>query len=142
VPREELRRRLEQIYADRQIEEPEVAARQLLADAREHAGLLVERGAGMYGFIHLTFQEYLAAVAIGQQGQGDVGQIVSILSEHVGDDNWREVTLLTIGYMGLRQQLDELAGKVLLRLIEAGVGEAGEAAVLAGRRWSMSGRAG
>jgi hypothetical protein len=46
VKREDMRRKLEEIYAYRGIPEPEGAAWQLLADAREYAGLLLERGPG------------------------------------------------------------------------------------------------
>jgi formylglycine-generating enzyme required for sulfatase activity len=132
VKREALHRHLETIYTGRQIEESAAAAQQLLADAREYAGLLLERGPAVYGFIHLTFQEYLAAVAIAQRGQGDAAAIADMLAAHVDDDNWREVTLLTIGYIGIRQQLDEVAGQVLVRLIETAPGEPGKAVVLAG----------
>ena len=92
--------------------DPERAARQFLADVREHAGLLLERGAGEYGFIHLTFQEYLAAVAIAQKGQREIEPVVEALADHMGDDNWHEVILLTIGYLGIVQQRDEAAGDV------------------------------
>jgi hypothetical protein len=132
VKREEVRRKLEKIYADRGEADPEQAARQLLADAREYASLLLERGSGMYGFIHLTFQEYLAAVALVQRGQQEIGPIVQALAEHIGDDNWREVSLLTIGYLGIVQQRDEAAGLVLRDLIKLGPGEKGQAVVLAG----------
>jgi formylglycine-generating enzyme required for sulfatase activity len=50
----------------------------------------------------------------------------------VDDDNWREVTLLTIGYMGIVQQRDEAAGMTLWELIQAAPGEPGQAVVLAG----------
>ena len=133
VKREDARRKLEEICAGREIPEPERAARQLLSDVREHASLLLERGAGEYGFIHLTFQEYLAAVAIAQQGQREVGPVVQALAAHVGDDNWHEVTLLTIGYMGIVQQRDEAAGVALQELIQAAPGETGQAVVLAGQ---------
>ncbi|MCP4529753.1 MAG: SUMF1/EgtB/PvdO family nonheme iron enzyme, partial [Delftia sp.] len=133
VKREAARRKLEEICAGRGAPEPERAARRLLEDVREHAGLLLERGPGEYGFIHLTFQEYLAAVAIAQRGQRDVGPVVETLAAHVGDDNWHEVTLLTAGYMGIVQQRDEAAGAVLLDLIRAAPGEPGQAVVLAGR---------
>ena len=45
--------------------------------------------------------------------------MVDVLAEHVDDATWHEVSLLTIGYMGIIQQRDEAAGEVLLRLIGA-----------------------
>jgi formylglycine-generating enzyme required for sulfatase activity len=103
-----------------------------LQDVREHAGLLLERGAGTYGFIHLTFQEYLAAVAIAQKGQQNVDRVVEELAAHIADDNWHEVALLTIGHMGISQQLDAVAGEVVTRLIKRSPGQPGQAVVLAG----------
>lgn len=132
VKREELRRQLEQIYRERGDPHPERAAQRLLQDARDHASLLLERGAGQYGFIHLTFQEYLAAVAIAQRGQSDVTPVAQLLAQHVEEPSWREVTLLTIGYIGIVQQRDVAAGETLLKLIDLRQGEAGAAVALAG----------
>jgi formylglycine-generating enzyme required for sulfatase activity len=133
VRREDMRRKLEEIYAGRGVSDPEQAARVLLSDARDYAGLLLERGPGEYGFIHLTFQEYLAAVAIAQRGQREVEAVVETLAAHVDDDNWHEVALLTIGYMGIVQQRDEAAGAVLWELMQAAPGEPGQATALAGQ---------
>ena len=132
VKREEALRQLEQIYAARGIENPDRAVRQLLDDVRDYAGLLLERGPGEYGFIHLTFQEYLAAVAIAQKGQREVDPVVAHLSDHLGDETWHEVSLLTIGYLGFVQQRDEAAGAVLEKLIARAPGESGQAVELAG----------
>ena len=132
VKQEEMRRQLEAIYAERAAEHPEQAAAQFLRDVRDHAGLLVERGSGQYGFIHLTFQEYLAAVAIAQQGQLDTQHVVDALSRHVDDGNWHEVSLLTIDYLGLIQQNDRVASAVIAGLIEQRPGAPGAAVVLAG----------
>jgi formylglycine-generating enzyme required for sulfatase activity len=132
VKQEDMRRVLEKIYASRGIPESAGAAQQLLADAREYAGLLLERGPGEYGFIHLTFQEYLAAVAIALQGQREVKPVIEALAAHVGDDNWREVILLTIGYIGIVQQRDEAAGDVVWELIKRSPGEPGRAVALVG----------
>jgi len=132
VKREALHRELVKICRERELPEPENAANRLLEDAREHAGLLLERGAGAYGFIHLTFQEYLAAVAIAQKGQQNVDVVVEELAAHVADDNWHEVSLLTIGHMGISQQLDAVAGEVVTRLIKQSPGQPGQAVVLAG----------
>jgi formylglycine-generating enzyme required for sulfatase activity len=133
VKREALRRHLETIFAEQKVEEPEAAARRFLADVREHAGLLLERGPGEYGFIHLTFEEYLAAVAIARRGQGDCRPIVNYLSAHVGDAAWREVSRLTVPYLGIIQQLEEVAGEVVEALIVEQPGAPGEAVVLAGQ---------
>ncbi|HEY4691155.1 MAG TPA: SUMF1/EgtB/PvdO family nonheme iron enzyme [Anaerolineae bacterium] len=132
VKREDLRRELMAICEQRGDADAEAAARQFLSDVHDHAGLLLERGPGEYGFIHLTFEEYLAGVAIALQGQRDIGPIVDHLANHVSDPAWREVALLTIGYLGIIQQRDEAAGAALESLIERKPGLPGEAAVLAG----------
>ncbi|MCP4545590.1 MAG: SUMF1/EgtB/PvdO family nonheme iron enzyme [bacterium] len=132
VKRQDLRRRLESIYTERGEPDPEAAARQFLIDVREHAGILLERGPGEYGFIHLTFEEYLAAMAIALQGQGDCRPIVDFIGSHVGDAPWREVSLLAIAYVGIIQQLDRVAGDVVQSLVAERPGDPGEAVVLAG----------
>jgi len=142
VKREALRRHLEGIFAEQGAVEPLAAARRFLADMREHAGLLLERGPAQYGFIHLTFEEYLAAMAIALRGQGDCRPIVDCLSEHVGDPAWREVSLLTVPYLGIIQQLDRVAGEVVEALVAERPGEAGEAVVLAGRATLDAGETG
>ncbi len=132
VKREDLGRKLEELFKEQGNPSPTSAARQLLQDVREHAALLLERGPGEYGFIHLTFEEYLSAVAIALKGQGDSKTVADILLEHVGEQAWREVTLLTIGFLGIRQQLAKVAGEVVEGLAESARGSPGEATVLAG----------
>jgi formylglycine-generating enzyme required for sulfatase activity len=132
VKEQELHRNLEQAFRDRRREDPEQAAWAFLNDVREHAGLLVERGGRQYSFIHLTFQEYLAAVALVQKGQQDIKEIVAALAEHVGEDTWHEVSLLTIGYLGIIQQRDEAASAVVEALLDSAPGKPGQAVVLVG----------
>lgn len=117
VHEQQLRQKLVEIFRQRGQKEPEQAARQFLADTHEYAGLLVERGPGMYGFLHLTFQEYATAVAIVQSGQSDIEPVLHKLRQHMDDPNWHEVILLTIGYLGLQQQRDEAATKLVLDLL-------------------------
>ena len=132
VKREDVRRQLASIYAGRGEADPDAAARQFLEDVREYAGLLLERGPGEYGFIHLTFEEYLAAVAIALQAQGDCRPIVDILAAHVAEPAWQEVAQLAVGYVGISQQLDRVAGEVVTTLVDEQPGPPGAAAVLAG----------
>ena len=132
VNREDLRRKLEEIFAERGEHSPQTAARQFLQDVRDHAALLLERGPGEFGFIHLTFEEYLAAVAIALSGQGNSKPITDLLAPHIGEQAWHEVTLLTIGYLGIRQQLPKVAGEVVESIVHLKVEPAGESVALAG----------
>lgn len=66
----------------------EVAPEVFLDEARK-SGLLVEREHGIYGFSHLTLQEYLAAVQLGTPHAD-----TSLLTENVNDPWWRETILL------------------------------------------------
>jgi formylglycine-generating enzyme required for sulfatase activity len=129
----DLHRQLEAIFSERGESDPEKAARRFLEDVRAHTSLLLDRGGRQYGFIHLTFQEYLAAAALAQKGQQEVGPIVDAMAAHVGEAPWHEVSLLTLGYLGLVQQRDQAAGAVVDELLRRAPGPSGEAAVLAGR---------
>lgn len=60
---------------------------EFLADVSSD-GLLIERETSKYAFAHETFQEYLAAAHISANG------LVSDLVDAIGDDWWRETTLL------------------------------------------------
>ncbi len=126
----DLMRWLEQLYGAWAEDEPEQMARRFLADVRD-TGLLLERGSGQYGFIHLTFEEYLAAVALAQHGQQDVAPVVHALLAHVDDPTWRELSLLAVGYIGIVQQRDQAASAVVAGLLADTAHEPGLAVVLA-----------
>jgi formylglycine-generating enzyme required for sulfatase activity len=132
VKEQAMRRRLRQLYQARGEREPDQAAGQFLQDARDHAGLLVERGQGNYGFIHLTFQEYLAAVGVAAAGQEDVQPVVDLLAKRLDEDTWREVIVLTVGYLGIVQQREAAAGKLVQLLVQQRPGTPGQAEIRAG----------
>ena len=60
----------------------------------ERSGLLAERGQGVYGFSHLTFQEHLAARAV-----ADRPDYIPYTLARLDDSWWREVVLLEAGYL-------------------------------------------
>ncbi|MBP6471916.1 MAG: SUMF1/EgtB/PvdO family nonheme iron enzyme [Chloroflexi bacterium] len=73
----------------------------LIALARVRGTLLEER-MGMYRFLHLAFQEYLAARYLAEimRGVGGVAAIAEFLEQGpLLDSWWREVALLTPGYL-------------------------------------------
>ncbi len=111
-------------------------------DARAALRLLLDRGGHQYGFIHLTFQEYLAAMALAQQGQLDITPIVEGLAAHIDDPTWHEVSLLCVAYLGIVQQNDQVAVKVLEALLDQAPGQPGQATVLAGESVADAGQGG
>ncbi len=78
----------------------------LVWSLQERAGLLVERGLGRYGFLHLGFQEYFAARAVLAQDDP-----IDCLQEYVYHPRWREVARLVAA------QLDRRPASQLLRNI-------------------------
>lgn len=81
--------------------------------AAQH-GLLVERTRDIWSFSHLTLQEYFAATYIVKH---EAGGTLQGLCNHVGDDRWREVFLLTAGMVGDATALADLYVKRLQRMI-------------------------
>jgi HEAT repeat protein len=74
---------------------PLALAHDFLELIREQSGLLVERGLDQFGFMHLTFQEYLAARHVAAQRDP-----FALVQPHLHDPRWREVILLTAGLLG------------------------------------------
>jgi hypothetical protein len=80
-------------------------------------GLLVERGVGLFAFLHLSLAEYFAAWELVRSGE---------LEELAADPmeafspRWRETLLLAAGILGISQAADErLAGLVEVLLVSA-----------------------
>ncbi|MFQ5857197.1 MAG: NACHT domain-containing protein, partial [Anaerolineae bacterium] len=78
-------------------------AHQFLELVREQVGLLVERGLDQFGFMHLTFEEYLAARYIADQRERERKALVL---KHLHDPRWWEVILLAAGSLSAPQTTD------------------------------------
>ncbi|MBL8802668.1 MAG: SUMF1/EgtB/PvdO family nonheme iron enzyme [Planctomycetes bacterium] len=73
------------------------SAERFLATIRDESGLLVGWSERDFGFLHLGFQEYLAAREIRRRYfEEDDSQALSDLADRFGDPWWREVTLLLV----------------------------------------------
>lgn len=97
----DLRRWLGEMFRP-QVGESRVAERavdRFLGVIEERTGLLVARGEGVCAFSHLTFQEYLAALAVAARDDYVVYSLA-----HMADPWWREVILLEAGYLSLQSQ--------------------------------------
>lgn len=70
------------------------AVDKFLTVVEERTGLLAARGEGVYAFSHLTFQEYLAALAVAIRDD-----FVDYVLKRSAEAWWREVILLTAGYL-------------------------------------------
>jgi formylglycine-generating enzyme required for sulfatase activity/energy-coupling factor transporter ATP-binding protein EcfA2 len=75
------------------------ASERFLTVIEERTGLLSARGEGVYAFSHLTFQEYLAALAIAARDD-----YVDYILKNSGEAWWREVILLTAGFLSTQSK--------------------------------------
>lgn len=92
----------------------------ILDEIRDRSGLLVERSPGVYGFSHLTFQEYLTAFELAASNVG----IRELLSHHK-EPWWHEVIALSAGMAGPR------AGALVSGLLDVEGKEVGAPTMLA-----------
>src|SRR4029077_3453712 len=102
---------------------------------RRGSGLLQERGLGLYGFLHLTFEEYLSARAIADVDLDPTAEV----RERWPDAGWREIILLAVGSSG-PAQATRLVGALLEASAEGDL--RGKNVVLAGQALADVGREG
>jgi formylglycine-generating enzyme required for sulfatase activity/energy-coupling factor transporter ATP-binding protein EcfA2 len=98
-------------------------ARQFLDNVRRYSNLLLERGRGRYGFIHLTFEEALAARGLVQLGQLRLDNSLDYIQRHISDPAWRETILLAVGVWGIVREEFEKAGEVVRAMLRMLCGE-------------------
>jgi hypothetical protein len=79
---------------ERKLEAARHLTDQFLQSVAERSGLIHARGEGVFSFSHLTFQEFLAAVAL-----ADRKDYIKYSIKQVGKDWWREVLLLEAGHL-------------------------------------------
>lgn len=77
----------------------------VLAAAREVSGFLVERGGGVYGFLHRALQEYFAARSLVDEDTPLVERLAR-LQARLLDPTWREPLLLAVGRVSRRSYPD------------------------------------
>jgi len=93
--------------------------REFLQAVQRYSNLLVERGQEQYGFLHLTFEEMLAAKGIAARAQLGVQGAVEVILRYLDDPAWHETILLAVGALGLVTQQPLAAGAVLCTLCNA-----------------------
>ena len=93
-------------------------AREFLNNVRRYSNLLIERGHGRYGFIHLTFEEALAARGLVQAGQLNLENSLVTIRKYLTDPGWRETILLAVGVWGIVREESEKAGAVIRAMLE------------------------
>ena len=93
-------------------------ARAFLESVRKYSNLLLERGQGRFGFIHLTFEEALAARGLVKAGQLDLGESLALVRRHLADPGWRETILLAVGVWGLVREEPLKAGAVVRAILK------------------------
>jgi HEAT repeat protein len=89
------------------------AARSFLDRAGHEVQILLQRGAGEWGFLHLTFQEFFAAAGLHAQERFEEEAFT-----HLFDPRWEEVLRLGVGYLTLVQKRPEAARRFVQRVLE------------------------
>jgi HEAT repeat protein len=90
------------------------AARAFLAKAGKEAGLLCERGAGAWGFLHFTFLEYFVVAGLHAREEFQKQAI-----DHLFEPRWEEILRLGAGYLALVQGRPKAAGAFVEQVAQA-----------------------
>ncbi|MCB9150924.1 MAG: SUMF1/EgtB/PvdO family nonheme iron enzyme [Caldilineaceae bacterium] len=101
MERADLEHLLNQLFFDLVPEERAAsrAVERFLGVIEARTGLLTARGEGVYAFSHLTFQEYLAALAVA--GEDDY---IGYTRARLASPWWREVILLAAGHLSTQSK--------------------------------------
>jgi energy-coupling factor transporter ATP-binding protein EcfA2 len=109
--------------------------REFLNSVESYSNLLLERGEGQYGFLHLTLEEMLAAKGLAQLYFDNPQSVLALITRTLTDPGWHETLQLAVGVVGVVQQLPKQAGALLQQIAALAPAAAlpGTATVFAGQ---------
>ena len=90
-------------------------AQAFLKSVHEHSNLLIERGYQQYGFIHLTFEEYLAGFTLAKQDASTLQTLIPIYLQN--PKQWKETLLLAMGVIAVLKTEQEKINAILDALL-------------------------
>jgi formylglycine-generating enzyme required for sulfatase activity len=102
--------------------EADTQAKGFLDSVHHYSNLLIEKGHQQYGFIHLTFEEYLAGFGLSLEAGGNLPAKIAECLET--PRHWKETLLLALGVMTVVNPNQEKAQAVLNSLLESAKPEA------------------
>ncbi|MBU0655353.1 MAG: SUMF1/EgtB/PvdO family nonheme iron enzyme [Gammaproteobacteria bacterium] len=89
-----------------------------LDSVHKYSNLLIEKGHQQYGFIHLTFEEYLAGFGLALEREKVLcAKIPELLQQ---PEHWKETLLLSLGVMSVVNTDPEKANGILEELMSIG----------------------
>lgn len=91
-------------------------AESYIRTAAERSGLLEERGANNFSFMHQTFQEYLAARHLWLSRPRS--EAIKRILEVSYDPRWHEVIRLAAGFVGVIQEDDEMVTELVEAILD------------------------
>ncbi|MCE9636322.1 MAG: NACHT domain-containing protein [Planctomycetes bacterium] len=115
APRDEILKLLAHALHEEQaipIQESAIVAAEFLRLVGDRLHLLVERSPGQWGFFHLTFQEFFAAVWLCLDESLETEGL-----KHLLDPRWEEVLRLAVGYAGVQQGRTKAVSSFLERVL-------------------------
>ncbi|MER6420705.1 NACHT domain-containing protein [Streptomyces sp. NPDC001137] len=86
-----------------------IVAKAMVERLHERAFLIHPYGAGMYGFVHRTFLEYLAARDLSQRytaREWTPNELIDMLAHRAADPTWHEVILLVVGQISRQAEAE------------------------------------
>ena len=102
-------------YLNNLIQDDEkLESRQILKSIEAQHSIFIERAKGIYSFSHLSFQEYFTAKYI---TDNESRALKSLIFNHLTDDRWREVFLLTASLLDESNEFFELMKKAVDKIL-------------------------
>ncbi|WP_041258201.1 NACHT domain-containing protein [Fibrella aestuarina] len=111
------------IKSNEKTEDADLIAEDFVEFIKSRAGILIEVGDGLYSFIHLTFQEYLASSHLRTINESaGVSGIWDSIKDNISKPYWHEVIRLLVAQLKSDETKNIIIGNIISTLTEVKYG--------------------